>query len=69
MRDWRHLTGEPVIVVAAGVEHRGVAVEMGERGILLRTSSGFREIPWDRITALRPERPGSGGAGGKRSGA
>ncbi|RMG89554.1 MAG: hypothetical protein D6708_09785 [Candidatus Dadabacteria bacterium] len=63
MRDWRHLTGKPVVVVAAGVEHRGVAVEMGERGILLRTPSGFREIPWDRITALRPD-PAAGRPGG-----
>ncbi|GAB6063668.1 hypothetical protein [Deferrisoma palaeochoriense] len=61
MRDWRHLTGKPVVVVSAGIEHRGVAVEMGERGILLRTRMGFREIPWDRITALRPDPSGTDG--------
>ena len=51
--DWRRLTGKRVSVTALGVEFRGVVVEMGERGILLRTPSGYREIPWDRISSVR----------------
>ena len=51
--DWRRLTGKRVAVTALGVEFRGVVVEMGERGILLRAQSGYREIPWDRISSVR----------------
>ncbi len=57
--DWRGLTGKQVAVTALGVEFRGVVVEMGERGILLRTQSGYREIPWDRISSVR-KTPGPG---------
>ncbi len=60
--DWRRLTGKPVRVTALGVEFRGVVVEMGERGLLLRTQTGYREIPWDRITSVR-ELPDAGAPG------
>lgn len=50
--DWRRLRGRAVRVTASGVEYRGVVVELGEEALLLRGDSGFREIPWTRITQI-----------------
>lgn len=37
-------------MVASGVEYRGVVVEMGEGALMLRSSTGMLEIPWERIS-------------------
>ena len=59
MREWRHLKGKRVVVSAAGVEYRGVVIELGESTLLLRAAGGHREIPWERVTAMREDRGGS----------
>ena len=50
--DWRRLKGRHVVVVASGVEYRGLVVELGETSLLLRSSGGHREIDWERITRM-----------------
>lgn len=50
MSDWSRLGGRTVRVVASGVEYRGVVVEMGEGALMLRSSTGMLEIPWERIS-------------------
>jgi hypothetical protein len=51
-KDWRRLKGRHVVVVASGVEYRGLVVELGETSLLLRSPAGHREIDWERITRV-----------------
>lgn len=55
MTDWHRLRGHKVRVLASGVAHRGVVVEMGEDSLVLRTETGIQEIPWDRISQVVEE--------------
>ncbi|MEW6488087.1 MAG: hypothetical protein AB1578_09250 [Thermodesulfobacteriota bacterium] len=55
MADWRQLTGKAVRVMAAGVEYRGIVVELGETALLLHSFTGAVEIPWERITSLEED--------------
>ncbi len=60
-RDWRHLRGKEVTVLAGGIEYRGVVVELGETALLLRAPTGHREIPWETITRVAEVTPPSMG--------
>ena len=62
MRQWQHLRGKAVVVVATGVTYRGTVVELGVATLLLKAPSGFREIPWERIQHIEEE-PGGKGSG------
>lgn len=52
MKDWSRLRGKSVTVHASGITYRGVVVEIGVASLLLKASSGFREIPWERIQRI-----------------
>ncbi len=58
MTDWRRLVGREVSVTASGLLYRGKVVELGPHSLLLKTVTGVREIPWERITRVTE----SGGA-------
>jgi hypothetical protein len=65
MKDWRYLKGKKVLVHASGIVYRGVVVELGPSSLVLKGTTGFQEIPWERITRMEEERaPGPGTGGG-----
>jgi hypothetical protein len=55
MTEWNRLRGKRVRVSASGVAYEGVVVEMGENCLVLRSASGFREIPWEQIAQVAEE--------------
>lgn len=64
MKPWSNLRGREVTVLASGIRYRGTVVEMGEESLLLRSATGFREIPWERVTRIEEVAEPSGPAGG-----
>jgi len=52
MKDWRNLRGKSVTVYASGITYRGVVAEVGLHALLLKASTGFREIPWERVQRI-----------------
>ncbi len=56
MGDVRGLVGKRVVVKAAGVEYRGVLVELGLRDLVLRTRLGVQQIPWERVGRVIEDR-------------
>lgn len=61
--DWRRLQGKAVRVIAAGMEYRGVLVELGEGALVLRSPTGVREIPWETVSQVREDGPAGGLSG------
>ncbi len=56
MGDLRRLVGKRVVVKAAGVEYRGVLVELGVRDLVLRTRLGVQQVPWDQVGRVFEDR-------------
>jgi len=54
----RDLKGKKVVVLSSGFEFRGVVVEMGSDALVLSSSMGVKEIPWDRVTKIEEDGAG-----------
>lgn len=50
----RNLTGKEVTVNAQGVIYTGTLVEMTETSVLLRTSTGFCQVPMESVVSVVP---------------
>ena len=56
MKNWLHLKGKKVVVVADRVEYRGTLTELGEANVTLRAPGGHRQIPWGQISSIREDK-------------
>jgi hypothetical protein len=65
--NWKNFTGKEVIVYASGVTYRGKLIEMNESSILLRASTGHREIPLEGVSRMELAEDAGGTGGGIRS--
>lgn len=53
-RTLNELIGHPVVVQTGDLRYRGVLREVTAERVSLRGPTGWREIPMDRIVAIRP---------------
>lgn len=61
MVDIRRLTGKEVLVKAAGISYSGILVEVGIDAVVLKSPSGHREVPLDKIISI--DEAGKSGGG------
>lgn len=59
----RNMTGREVAVNASGVHYRGTLVEMTDATVLLKTATGFCQIPMESVVSMVPAQEGVKGQG------
>ncbi len=54
----RRLTGKNVLVKAVGISYTGILIEVGAETVILRSPSGHREVPLDKIISIEEAKGG-----------